>query len=236
MDAWRSIDWQRPWLEPYRAHGERVCAALEAGMSVAQALNAPRVAGVPTFVAHEELPHGEAYESFIARTARVPTRDNLHDLFNGLAWLRWPALKRRLNTLQAQQIAERGIGPTRGAVRDVLTVVDENGAWLRATPGLADALRRRDWHALFVERRGEWHDVRLVLFGHALLEKLATPRKAITAHVWLVAQDASPEDAVPPAALLPLPVLGVPGWWPANESPGFYQDRAVFRVPGIMAG
>ena len=28
---------------------------------------------------------------------------------------------------------------------------------------------------------------------------------------------------------LPLPVLGVPGWWPANELPGFYDDRAVFR-------
>ena len=28
---------------------------------------------------------------------------------------------------------------------------------------------------------------------------------------------------------LPLPVLGVPGWWPANENPGFYDDADVFR-------
>jgi hypothetical protein len=28
---------------------------------------------------------------------------------------------------------------------------------------------------------------------------------------------------------LPLPVLGVPGWWPDNESPDFYEDVAVFR-------
>jgi hypothetical protein len=27
-----------------------------------------------------------------------------------------------------------------------------------------------------------------------------------------------------------LPVLGVPGWWPPNEAPGFYQDPAVFRL------
>ena len=27
----------------------------------------------------------------------------------------------------------------------------------------------------------------------------------------------------------PLPVLGVPGWWPANESPAFYDDATVFR-------
>jgi hypothetical protein len=28
---------------------------------------------------------------------------------------------------------------------------------------------------------------------------------------------------------LPLPVLGVPGWWPANEDVGFYEDPQVFR-------
>ena len=27
----------------------------------------------------------------------------------------------------------------------------------------------------------------------------------------------------------PLPVLGVPGWWPANEATGFYADAQVFR-------
>jgi len=26
-----------------------------------------------------------------------------------------------------------------------------------------------------------------------------------------------------------LPVLGIPGWWPANEAPSFYDDPAVFR-------
>ncbi len=28
---------------------------------------------------------------------------------------------------------------------------------------------------------------------------------------------------------LPLPVLGVAGWWPDNRQPGFYDDRTVFR-------
>ena len=27
----------------------------------------------------------------------------------------------------------------------------------------------------------------------------------------------------------PLPVPGVPGWWPANQAPGFYDAPAVFR-------
>ena len=26
-----------------------------------------------------------------------------------------------------------------------------------------------------------------------------------------------------------LPVLGVPGWWPANDEPSFYADPGVFR-------
>ena len=28
-----------------------------------------------------------------------------------------------------------------------------------------------------------------------------------------------------------LPVLGVPGWWEANQSPDFYADTNVFRAP-----
>ena len=28
---------------------------------------------------------------------------------------------------------------------------------------------------------------------------------------------------------LPLPVLGIPGWWPENEKEDFYDDAAVFR-------
>jgi len=238
----RSIDWQRPWAAPYRLHGERVCARVAAGAGVARALDdeaaAARpvlAAGVLRFVPHAELPRGEAYESFIARSACVPTRDNLHDLFNGLAWLRWPHVKRRLNEAQAAQIAEHGIGPTRGAVRDALTLFDENGAWLQAPPALADALARRDWTELFVARRAEWAQARLVLFGHALLEKLVAPRKAITAHVRVLPPDADAAAAPIAQPFMPLPVLGVPGWWAANESPGFYADREVFR-PAQHAG
>ena len=28
---------------------------------------------------------------------------------------------------------------------------------------------------------------------------------------------------------VPLPVLGVPGWWAANAAPDFYDDPKVFR-------
>jgi hypothetical protein len=207
--------------------------------SVADALNAARDGelGDLRFVDQETLPRGEAYESFIARTGCVPTRDNVHDLFNGLIWLSYPRTKRRLNALHAAEIERRGhVAGARGPLRDALTLFDENAAILQAPQVLMEALRCRDWQALFLGLRDEWHSTQLAIFGHALLEKLMHPRKAITAHVWLVEEltDEVLASSLCSARLvakdfLPLPVLGVPGWWPANEAPDFYDDPAVFR-------
>ncbi len=192
-------------------------------------------------------PPGLAYEQFIFETGQVPTRENLHDFFNGLCWLRFPLAKRRLNRLQAAEIEAHGVGAVRGPVRDALTLLDENAALLQAPGPLWDALAARDWQRLFVALRPLWAQARLVLFGHALLEKLAQPYKSITAHVWRepvpdsLGDDVARWDAwlatrldAPRLAgkpFTPLPVLGVPGWWAANEAPGFYDDPAVFRAP-----
>jgi hypothetical protein len=119
-----------------------------------------------------------------------------------------------------------------------LTLFDENAAILQAPASLADALRRRDWYTLFVERRADWESARLILFGHALLEKLMQPRKAIAAHVWLIDEISDETLALNVTSerltakdFLPLPVLGVPGWWAANENISFYNDAEVFRPP-----
>jgi hypothetical protein len=91
--------------------------------------------------------------------------------------------------------------------------------------------------------KSTWKDVEILIFGHAALEKLVNPYKAITVHLWRVpsdlaiadwdswlAQDLRPEKlAAKP--FLPTPVLGIPGWWPPNESPNFYADTKVFRPP-----
>ena len=249
-----TIDWSRPWLAPWRARGEALAArANERGLLVALNDSASGVAdlrlhaGRVRFIGHGERPTGEAYEAFIARTACIPTRENLHDFFNALVWLEQPALKRRLNELQATQLTAARPGASRGAVRDALTLFDENAALLHAPAALLDALRRRDWQALFISQRGAWGQARLLVFGHALMGKLVRPRKAITAHVWCAERlgvDATDRDVFGERLLasltaehlatkpfLPLPVLGVPGWWPANESPGFYADPEVFRPP-----
>jgi len=51
MAFWRSVDWQRPWLAPYRAQGEAASKQLEAGDSVADArqLDCDLEAGPPQF-------------------------------------------------------------------------------------------------------------------------------------------------------------------------------------------
>lgn len=243
-----AVDWAQPWLAPYRTPGEAVAQAALQG-SVAAALQGARVSsskpGMPDFVAQHALPAGRAYEAHIFQTRSVPTRDNLHDLFNGLVWLAFPQAKRRLNELQAGEIARAGVTTVRGALRDALTLFDENGALLDAPPALWQALAARDWHTLFVTRRGLWNEARLLLFGHALLEKLVTPRKPITAHVLCVPDrqglhgptgfddaaiaasfDANSLETKP---FVPLPVLGVPGWCAENEAASFYADTQVFR-------
>src|SRR2546430_1601968 len=95
-----------------------------------------------------------------------------------------PQLKSDLNELQAARIGEAGVSATRGAVRHAITILDETGASLEAPPPLWDALLARDWRRLFVELRPLWSEVRVTIFGHAMLEKLLHPRKDLTAHVW----------------------------------------------------
>ena len=127
--------------------------------------------------------------------------------------------------------------------------MDENAALFVGPDALWHALVAKDWHTLFVILRPLWAQAELLLLGHALMEKLVYPRKPITAHVyhaqaatnliadvdtWL-AQDLSAEKlATKPFAHLP--VLGVPGWWPANEDAAFYADPSVFRAPRGAVG
>jgi Protein of unknown function (DUF3025) len=260
------LDWRAPWWQPWRTVGQQVAQQVMAGARVCDALNAqhawmtaqnlvpstlhPACSQAIQFVPQSALPDGQAYEAFIYATSQVPTRDNLHDFFNGLAWLVFPHTKRRLNALQYSVLVENGVQSTRGALRDALTLFDENAALWPAqadTPNeVIQALRGKQWQRAFVELRVQWQPQWPVLFGHALLEKLVSPYKSITAHVYiaqaatqnaaindldsLVAQQLSPASLVP-KPFIPLPVLGVPHWWAANEDVQFYDDAQVFRLP-----
>ena len=244
-EALGAINWDAAWLEETRTVGMGLAQrAINAavGTRLCDVLNSAENSPV-RFVAQSELPVGQAYEQFIFSTAKVPTRDNLHDFFNALAWLHFPRSKQRLNQLHVAHIAQTGSAPVRGAARDGLTLFDENAALLRAPDALWDALAAKDWRRVFGDLRPLWASSCLVLFGHALQEKLVYPRKQITAHVcrayqatnsiadmdaWLAADLSAERLAAKPFAHLP--VLGVPGWWAGNEEPGFYDDPGVFRA------
>lgn len=255
-----AIDWTRPWYASVRdAAGSLDLAAdgvIQAFNGRAAELGLRTDGGLPlSFVPQSALPEGTAYEEFIGATGGVPTRDNLHDFFNALVWLSFPRIKRQLNALQAAQIALAGVGKSRGPARDAATIFDENAALLvlRDSPAgtaLAAALHRHDWHDAWVARRADFAaDAELWLFGHALMEKLVAPYKAITAHTrvllagdaffalehaerraWIDARVAAELAAqgLSTACFTPLPVLGVPGWWPGQDA-AFYADASVFR-------
>ncbi|HEV7816704.1 MAG TPA: DUF3025 domain-containing protein [Janthinobacterium sp.] len=255
-----AIDWSRPWYASVAAAAARLDldrrGALEAFNAEASALGLGNHGGLPlSFVPQAALPEGVAYEAFIGATGGVPTRDNLHDFFNALVWLSFPRIKRQLNALQAAQIALAGVGKSRGPARDGATIFDENAALLVARDApdgaaLVAALRGHDWRGAFVERRGAFgRDAEVWLFGHALMEKLVAPYKAITAHTrvllagddffalghdarraWIDERVAHELEAqgLSTADFTPLPVLGVPGWW-AGQDDLFYHDAAVFR-------
>ena len=260
------IDWMHRWYDSVRpAYEQRdfdaleLTGALNAGAASLALVNAQ---GRPIrFVPQSELPEGRAYEEFIAASGCVPTRENLHDFFNGLVWLTFPRIKLQLNALQAAQIALAGVGKSRGPARDGATIFDENCALLIVREGadgaaLVQALRSHRWSEALYERRAQFgQDAQVWLFGHALMEKLAAPRKAITAHTLVVQADDAyfalghdeqrawidahvadrlAAEGLSTASFTPLPVLGVPGWWGGQDA-AFYADASVFRPKRIAA-
>jgi hypothetical protein len=204
-----------------------------------------------------------AYEQHIFRTGQVSTRaESWHDLFNALVWSRFPRFKSAMNAMHvAQQNSAQTA--RRGRLRDALTLMDESGAIvISPRNALLAAIARHDWHFVFESwfsgppATGESSQLKLFVCGHALLEKFLQPYKAMTAKVLLLVVD---EDtfALPrekqlawldnhlaakllegrlfnsPADLAPLPLMGIPGWWPlGDQDEVFYADMDVFRPLG----
>ena len=199
----------------------------------------------------------EPYEERVFLKGEVATRaDNRHDLFNALIWLVFPLTKAALNRRHVAALgkAQKQASAARGPLRDALTQFDECGVIVAGCrPDLWAALRAHRWREVFVERRDQLQrTTRFVVFGHASHDALAKPfmglcGKALFVEIdeawpdlpettalaaldarlarWFDTRDFSPRD------WQPLPLLGIPGATPANESPNYYEDRRQFR-PG----
>ncbi len=104
-------------------------------------------------------------------------------------FLHFPRAKAQLNRLQSAAIERDGVRAVRGSVRDAATLIDENAVLMVTDRAdLIESLRGHDWAILFQSKRAAWSkEVNVVVFGHALLEKLVNPYKAITAHALHIA-------------------------------------------------
>jgi len=223
----------RPWLRAGRS--------LDGLNALAEAGGIRTQAGKPVRFVAPATTKDLHYEQQIYESGRVATRaGNLHDWFNALAWLAFPRTKARINAMHAAQIPrERG---RRGRLRDLLTLFDEGGAIVRCDDArLIAMLREFRWKELFWEQRSRvLSSMRVVVFGHAVLEKALEPWPGVTCKAIFVtvegdadAQAAAwlarlPLDATP-QELAALPVFGYPGWLPGNDRPGFYDDLRYFR-------
>lgn len=211
-------------------------------------------AGQPIrFVASDQLAD-DNYEQRIYTTGQVSTRPHSwHDLFNAMVWMRFPFIKTAMNSLHYQAGARLKRG-SRGHTRDALTLFDECGVIVFSDRlELLKALAERRWTAAFLSDDFR-ASVLLSICGHAMLEKYLSPYKAMTAKALLVHVDSDfmkhPRQEMlnrldreiskhmlsgrilsKPTCLSPLPLAGVPGWWPLGDQGDsvFYDDQQVFR-------
>jgi len=198
-----------------------------------------------------------AYEQRIYSSGMISTRpDNWHDLFNAMVWMRFPHIKTAMNALHHRAWGQSSKG-SRGQLRDALTLFDECGVIVFSQhEELLTALSNRQWPTAFQQLKSRWdQDFPLVIIGHAMLEKYLSPYKSMTAKALLIqitppSGNMSRDDLLAfldleiadqllagrlltkPACLAPLPLAGVPGWWPDSEQDDqFYDDTQVFRPP-----
>lgn len=173
--------------------------------------------------------------------------DNLHDVMNALVWLTFPRTKRAVSVAHVA-LGVTADGKTRPRRRDVLTLFDEAGAIiLSQRDDLKEMHEGHQWRELFVDHRQEFiNETGVILFGHGALGQLGSnPHRGLTvkalwlplAHgtplfdvdIWMASHIVAGTLLAENEHRLPLPIVGVPGWFAENEQADCYDDIDVFR-------
>lgn len=192
---------------------------------------------------------------FLRGEVQLRPRD-WHDVFNALVWLTFPRAKAALNERHYRALErQRADGArNRGAVRDALTLFDEGGVIIVTTDAaLGGLLADHAWKELFWRRRADVLErMRFYLFGHGLYAKMLQPFDGVTGRgifctvpaqffaeslarqldeldKRLAAQIADPARWTATRELAPVPLLGIPGWFAANENERYYDNTGYFR-------
>jgi hypothetical protein len=213
-----------------------------------------RVRFVPQEPRSKEFEGGFEQRAFLRGEVQMRALD-WHDLFNALVWMTFPTAKAVINARHYEALSGAHAG-NRPPVRDALTLFDEEGVIVVSSDAaLLELVREFRWHELFWKRREEVRArMHFFLFGHALYHKALHPFVGMTGKAVLLsvsdgfAQLSLKSQVIEADRLLavhawdrtrmthgrtlsPLPVLGVPGWWAANEQESFFDNTGYFR-PG----
>ncbi len=197
----------------------------------------------------------QQYEPRIYLTGEIQTREhNWHDLFNALAWLAYPRAKAALNHLHYHALRqESGRNKlVRSPLRDAVTLIDESGVVVvSSSEYLMQLLRNHEWKTLFWKQRAAVQvHMKFFLFGHGLYEKALRPYLGMTGKGMLfhvsetffnqrVIDQVGMMDvwldhflsctSLTSADLVPVPVLGYPGWSLDNADAVYYDNQHYFR-------
>lgn len=208
-----------------------------------------------TFTCQSELSaQVDYYEQFIHSNQTIPTRaDSWHDLFNGLVWLQFPKTKQILNRWHVEDIQEYGASP-RNKRRNQITHFDECGVILVCDDeAVLRSLEDHEFKSAMFHQRHRWGvDIHPLIFGHANYEMMMKPYLGLTGKWLAIPPCANFADLAPneqlahvddtlaerlndekgftnECSMSPLPLLGVPGWYPHNTEAAFYDNRDYFR-------
>lgn len=221
---------------------------------------------IPEFVCQSHMTESTLYyEQIIQQQNIIPTRPNSwHDLFNGLIWLQFPQTKRLLNQQHVEDIEQHGLSP-RTLRRNNLTHFDECGVIVTyqrsdVLSQLMESLKKHQWQTVFVDNRQYWgNEINSFIFGHANLEMLLQPFIGLTGKFLAVEVDSQfselsySEQVTYLDELLvkqiqqnnlfsqhkplsPMPLLGIPDVWDANNDPEFYANTDYFRPQPALRG
>jgi hypothetical protein len=229
-----------PAFTPYRAlfvEHATPCATAQMGVTPLRFVDPP---------AHA-LSAIEFERRIVERGEIIVRPDNIHDEMNALVWRTFPKTKFAISKAHVA-LGETTDGKTRPRRRDVLTLFDEAGLIMLSMRGdLREMNEQHRWRELFVVSRRDFIDeTRPILFGHGAMEQLLSkPHRGLTVKaLWLPLSVDTPlnvVDAYLAARVesdtlltsqerrVPLPLLGVPGWFAENENPACYEDVETFR-------
>ncbi len=197
----------------------------------------------------------QKYESRIYLTGEVQTRtDNWHDFFNALVWCIFPRAKSALNQLHYQMQLFESMNKIRhrSTLRDAATLFDESGVIVfSCEKTLVQLLKDFEWKELFWRNRENvLSSMRFFVFGHGLYEKALNPYTGMTGKgvifhvnklfltdanlnqlqsIDLMLESYLLETMSSSSDLVPIPLLGYPGWVEANSDEAYYDNKKYFR-------